>query len=1166
MTQNRFDSIIVDNNTIWFEQNHSGMRDAIKKLPAANLHYRNARPVQILENQIKKILMSRDKQNNTKKLMNDFLNVIKTLKELDQRINFVSIDPTEEKQYLLKKMDDLATSITQFANDNENENAKKIIKDVKLRISYLSEKFKKKIETIDVSRDAMNYLHAAQKRDGAESFLYEDQISTLGTYLNYVSCELVTALAQILPLPEYEDSIAQNFISLSENSQILQKTLEHIQYQRKLAYKRYVNTHTQNQLSLEVPHVEGTSNQTRYRLNINAALENLSPLAICEYLSQLVGQKRSKGKAGWFTAGRLVWDMIGGREEFLEEYEQQKKNILYKFYLNLQGIIIGFLSAIATIFTFAVNFVISTILFAVDIPLGFIALLISPFFGIVQSFSIAHNLSRFQETARNAQVDAFTDNTDEQKKLKDIINLHQKPFNFFEYIANTIKAAWKPKNDPSTPFRTILIQKMRNLFDKIRLMATFSPTDNLTIISRVRESSTKSLQLNTSQDDSTKNTSQDIIYLSLPQGGHSIITARSPTEAPVDILLLLSDELIGPWRARFNWPSSIAAAACITSMGCTLLIPAAVVSKMGFTSIGQYCQYITAHVAKAFMGTEHISDPAHEMFGMILEWKLVNLGVEVIGDIGTGHAETFNYFINYYQYIIPVMTISTILGIELGNLSISTPGAMPPVVKQIVDFWVTITESILQEAKEAQGGVPGLTSIEYSFLIIKLGLLIHSWFETDDKELSEMKEMILEISQILKNNLQDYENNDVQQLYNDILNKLKYKYSSNPQLCQKIEAFSLDEFEKILKNIQNTTHQLTYIENSEASDPMKEFTSQKNDVEQLLSNLSCSLFTTQISNLSLQDRAIFYCEMLDTIHKYNALAYSYGLYPQMINLDTIENLKIRFSNRFILSEYSAIWRLPVLFAYPFMVPIRSIFRKIFYRNQSPIQKAELAQLEAHDKILLNEWPGLLRSSSYQAFGLVGQTIVFLVLIASLPISLFYSAVTQSALGANLKALENTLYSLPTYLLLKSSIFLGLLGVKLENEDLEFALNADLEFGGLGGAIHQGTICTEIEDLAQQIKLQNLSQTDIIKINSSSQCKNIKEEKIKYLQAVKSSKLGQFATNLSSFESQCNSPASNNTQIILSKQIREQKKEPTILNNNSEPEQEEQDCNSNQFIR
>jgi arsenate reductase-like glutaredoxin family protein len=463
MTTNRFDKIKIDvkpfkgHPSICFQADKGNMESAIQMLPAVNIHYKNARPVQILENSIKKVRMNLAKQEgNTKVLMNstELQAVIKQLKVLDKSINMISKDPVQELEQLKENISQLKTAFDALKSSLTAESpARKILEQHQAKINELSDRFFKTIANTPQSRDAMNYLHSAQKRDGSESLFYEDKISTLGTFLNYVSSEVVQSLAEILPLPEYENTAGTNLISLSENSLALQEAKDHIQYQGRLAYRKFVNTHTRIDLDITVPQGES-------QLILNEHLEGLNPEKTFQLLCAITEKEAHEtGPINWFTLGKLPWKLVGGREAYLADFKKET-NRFKQFLMYLQSFAIGLLSIALNSFVFLVNIIVATVLFTYDTVAGFLALVFAaPFIGIEKASKIAHTLSWFQNKERESQVDTLTENTQERELLKKI--LKQPAFNIFEKMANFIKDTYKSSKEKPQTTKPSLFEKLR---------------------------------------------------------------------------------------------------------------------------------------------------------------------------------------------------------------------------------------------------------------------------------------------------------------------------------------------------------------------------------------------------------------------------------------------------------------------------------------------------------------------------------------------------------------------------------------------------------------------------------------------------------------------------------------------------------------------------------
>jgi len=1000
-------------------------------LPLLKVKSNNATPVQILDNALRELSLSATQKQT--KYLEKYNNILEVLKQLNIKINFTSSEPCTEVEALKAALKSL--NLTNFTESQ------------KAKLNIYIQKFMSSLNNIRLSKDDINYLCAAQKRHGSQSLFYETEIDNLGVFLNYFSEAILDIIMQDIEGPNLDNTVGSNFISLSTNSLILQQAKYSIRDQRKLSYVRFVNTH---QLVDFDQKLEG------HAIDLTDYFSDLNAEDAFKLYTSITKDTITPGNINWFTLGKLPWRIVGGRDAFIKDYNQAlaEKKRFKQLLMNLQSFVIATLSIVLNTFVFVTNLLIAAVFFSYDTVASILGLIfLAPFLGTKESFKLAHTLAWFQRKAQEAQIDTLTSNITIKDDLKNII---KKPLtNLLEDIVNVVQHFVAEFNKKSAK---------PSLWERLKLMWTFSKQDS-NIMEEVNSSFENNIRcsvgsattnvasdnaIHTSGEAYEAESSQDDTAVSQfnivkpMQALDAIITARSPSQAPVEVLLLLSNDLIGSWRARYKWPSSLASCACLISLGYGVILPTAFLAKMQLSQIGQYCQLITSNIAKNFMGLSDMHNIFNEFFGMILQWKLANFTIEVAEDVATGRAQKLQDTINSFQYIVPLMVLSTLLGQQSGKLEIHQPTNIPLILKPFVETWVAVSELILSETQQAAYGTLGLTSFEYTFVTVKLALFLNSLIETD-----------------------------------------------NPHELEIDEAKKQSIAKKIKEELVNVS----------------EFERQQFEVQAMLARLSNHVYNNEIYKLSLNDRAKFYCEMLDKIHNYNATAYAFGYYDQMINYDTLENLKIRFKNRYLIAEYSALWRVPVLLSLYTLAPLRALFRYIFYNN-SPVQQAELDQLWAHDKILLAEWPGATRNMSYQSSGLLYQTVIFLMQLA-LSVSLvlpLYSYISDTNFFGNLKAFENFMYAAPNYLLNKFGI--------LENKS----------FVDLASSVHQGTICRDVEGLAAKIKFPLLHE----EIDKAIEKKDDFEGKRQnYLSRIKKpDDAKKFALEISTLEHEKNSRSSS----------------------------------------
>lgn len=1029
---------------ITFTGTNKQVRALIEQLPRNDLTYYNSTPVNLLVNACRKGHYY-CQNDNTKNLINKIRSLADNLAELQLLMNTFSNNPDEDINNLEVKLKSYNTKFQDFIDDNKNNNNplfESLISNIQEKHEIFQSKFQESINKIIKvdklkTNDNVTYLLSAQDRDT------KNNIHSLGHFLNDQSNLLCEFMENAVPLAEYENTQVSDQFVLSETPKAFADAGRSIKRLSSLAYKKYVNTHAKI-----MPEDMPEDTQDNATLYLNDYLPEQTPIKIYEFLLQvknIANQNPNPNpnnnnqqliKPTWLNyPQRVIKESINKVSEIYKKWGEKPLVNTGKI---LGALILSpllFIPLTFSILEWAATLLISSIALGLDFAiLGWKTVtLIFPGLPLMilnkpkwaESIMNMGGLfkqsltSRFQNYLNTQKINELNIDNDFIEKIKQLTNKSDR-LDFLNTLPTKITDKinkFLAKNKNNNPAAIAPANSANNKINNQKSEESYLDLDKLILICSVFDNINKAKVIQSTPNNDSQ--SNNIKTYRKPKPLDTLRVGRSPVAAFNEIFLGFSDDLIGSFRQNYKLPSALGYTTSWVTMGLNVIIPATIVAKMQAKPLAHFLQDPTSAISKAFTGHTGIaSNPTMEFFSLILEWKMGNLSAELMESLSSEEKNFLTHMVNNFEVYIPLLAAGLGTGYAFGMLPLlSSPFAGP-------------LNALIEEAKVAHHGTIPLTSIEYLFIMGKLGFFLYTLGEVDGEHNREkLDEEYKKISTIVKE-WAEGKSPQLDDLYNILVEKkVKLTNDQKSELSKALEQFK--PLNKLVSNqalnaMETTIQPLTSANivqgnNKITVSPLNESLVNPSNIElllNLLKNKDSSLYK-QLDLYSHRERIKIYLEINNAIDEYNK-----NMSHKAISQETIDNLKHAFFNRFLRIDYPAIIRLPFTIGYLFLAPLRAAWRsaRLFVYNNSPEIKTSIEMERAVDKVFFDDWFGVGRRVGYQFFHTTTQSLMMLVEIVVSPVVLITWVIGKSIglIKAKnpielLSQLEIQINKIPTYL-------------------------------------------------------------------------------------------------------------------------------------------------------
>lgn len=204
---------------------------------------------------------------------------------------------------------------------------------------------------------------------------------------------------------------------------------------------------------------------------------------------------------------------------------------------------------------------------------------------------------------------------------------------------------------------------------------------------------------------------------------------ESPLEVFREIMLTLDDTVIDPMFRKSPGAATFYFMVSMTTFG-TYLAPTAAIAWM--KSLPAWLQIPTDIISVHFTGKATSLGMMEQMVACFLEWKLGFFSTELLMEMQRGNFEFFNEMVKEPEQVTLGLVGLIGMGMAMQYLPLLpttiplpvVPGMLP--MPPIYNFYAEVYNVFIDEAKGCAEGTPGLTGIEYGFLGLKFGMLLHS--------------------------------------------------------------------------------------------------------------------------------------------------------------------------------------------------------------------------------------------------------------------------------------------------------------------------------------------------------------------------------------------------------------------------------------------------------